>query len=95
MAPGGGSLPAGRGPLWSGALRAAAQPGLRLGCPLQYIDLGELLDADAGRGVEPPGARCDRGSGPWRDTLAGGTPRWSGCWPIPSGWSCGLIPKRP
>ena len=38
-----------------GAVRSGQLPnsGLRLGCVLKYIDLGELLDADAGRGVEP------------------------------------------
>lgn len=38
-----------------GAVRSAQLPnsGLRLGVSSKYIDLGELLDADAGRGVEP------------------------------------------
>lgn len=27
--------------------------GLQVGCSRKYIDLGTLLDADAGRGVEP------------------------------------------
>ena len=49
-----GSLPAGA---WTtfGSVRSAQLPnsGLRLGVSSKYIDLGELLDADAGRGVEP------------------------------------------
>ena len=38
-----------------GSVRSAQLPnsGLRLGVSSKYIDLGELLDADAGRGVEP------------------------------------------
>ncbi len=38
-----------------GSVRSTQLPnsGLRLGVSSKYIDLGELLDADAGRGVEP------------------------------------------
>lgn len=38
-----------------GSVRSGQLPnsGLRLGVSSKYIDLGELLDADAGRGVEP------------------------------------------
>ena len=67
--------------------------GIQIGVSSKYIDLGTLLDADAGRAWSL-WSRISPFPKPWRIPWRAETPLWSGCWPIRRRWNSGNTRMR-